>query len=51
MEAQAVVRSKVAKLQAQYLGEQKHWSVTAQNLNIKLALTIDKMTPVVRFIK
>ena len=28
MEAQAVARSKIAKLEAQYLGEQKHWSVT-----------------------
>ena len=28
MEAQAVARSKIAKLQAQYLGEQKHWSAT-----------------------
>ena len=28
MEAQAVARSKIAKLQAQYLGKQKHWSVT-----------------------
>ena len=51
MEAQAVARSKIAKLQAQYLGEQKHWSATVQNLNNKSALTMDEMAPVVRFIE
>ena len=51
MEAQAVACSKIAKLQAQYFGEQKHWSVTVQNLNNKSALTMDKMAPVVRFIE
>ena len=51
MEAQAVARSKIAKLQAQYLGERKHWSVTVQNLNNKSPLTMDKMAPVVRFIE
>ena len=51
MEAQAVAGSRITKLQAQYLGEQKHWSVSVQNLNNKSALTMDKMAPVVRFIK
>ena len=51
MEAQAVARSKIAKLQVQYLGEQKHRSVTVQNLNNKAALTMDKMAPVVKFIE
>ena len=51
MEAQAVACSKIAKLQAQYLGEQKHWSATVQNLNNKSALTVDEMAPVVRFVK
>ena len=47
MEAQAVAPSEIAKLQAQYFGEQKHWSATVQNLNNKSALTMDKMAPVV----
>ena len=51
MEAQAVARSKIAKLQAQYWVEQKHWSATVQNLNNQLALTMDKMAPVVRFVE
>ena len=34
MEAQAVARSKIAKLQAQYLGKQKHWSVTLFKIGI-----------------
>ena len=51
MEAQAVARSKIAKLQAQYWVEQKHWSATVQNLNNQSALTVDKMAPVVRFIE
>ena len=51
MEAQAVARSTIAKLQARYLGEQKHWSATVQNLNNESASTRDEMAPVVRFIK
>ena len=51
MEAQAVARSKIAKLQAQYLSEQTHWSATVQNLNNESALTMDEMAPVVRFIE
>ena len=34
MEAQAVARSKITKLQAQYLGKQKHWSVTLLKIGI-----------------
>ena len=44
MEAQAVAR-------AQYLGEQKHWIATVQNLNNKSALIMDKVVPVVRFVE
>ena len=51
MEAQAVGCSKIAKLQVQYLGEQKYWNATIQNLNNESALTIDKMAPVVKFIE
>ena len=51
MEAQAVARSKISKLQAEYLVEQKHWSATVKNLNTKSALTMDKMAPVFKFIK
>ena len=51
MKAQPVVHSKIVKLQAHYLGEQKHWSATVQNLNNKSPLTMDKMAPVVRFIE
>ena len=51
MKTQAIARSKIAELQAQYLGEQKHWSATVQNLNNESALTMDEMAPVVRFIE
>ena len=51
MEAQAVARSKIDKLQAQYSGEQKHWSATVQNLNNESAITMDEMAPVVSFIE
>ena len=51
MEAQAVAYSKIAKLQAQYLGEHKHWSATVQDLINKSTLTMEEMAPVVRFIE
>ena len=51
MEAQAVAYSKIAKLQAQYLGEHKHWSATVQDLINKSTLTMEEMAPVVTFIE
>ena len=51
MEAHAIALSKIAKLQAQYLGEQVHWSATDQNLYNNSALTMEEMAPVVRFIE
>ena len=44
-------RINMANKKKKYLGEQKHWSATVQNLNNKSPLTMDKIAPIVRFIE